>query len=44
MPKGAEKATREGVAAWQELHECLRELVEMNKERNLRRAREVRGQ
>ena len=44
VPKGAEKATREGVAAWQELHECLRELVEMNKERNLRRAREVRGQ
>jgi len=32
------------VAAWQELHECLRELAEMNKERNLRCAREARGQ
>ncbi len=44
VPKGAEEATREGVVAWQELHECLRELAEMNKERNLRRAREARGQ
>ena len=44
VPKGAEEATREGVAAWQELDECLRELAEMNKERNLRRAREARGQ
>jgi len=42
VPKGAEKTTREGVAAWQELHECLRELAEMNKERNLQRAREAR--
>jgi hypothetical protein len=44
VPKGAEEATREGVTAWQELHECLRKLAEMNKERNLRRAREARGQ
>ena len=42
VPKGAEEATRGGVAAWQELQECLRELAEMNKERNLRRAREAR--
>ena len=33
-------ATREGVAAWQQLQSCLRELAEMNKEDNLRRARE----
>jgi hypothetical protein len=44
VPKGAEEATRGGVAAWQELQECLRELAEMNKERNLQRAREARGQ
>lgn len=43
VPKGAEEATREGVAAWQKLQECLRELAEINKERNLRLAREVRG-
>jgi hypothetical protein len=41
VPKGAEEATREGVAAWQKLQACLRELAELNKERNLRRAREV---
>ena len=40
VPKEAAAATREGVAAWQELQSCLRELAEMNKERNLRRARE----
>jgi Family of unknown function (DUF6788) len=40
VPKGAEAATREGVAAWQELQACLRELAELNKERNLQRARE----
>jgi hypothetical protein len=44
VPKGAEEATREGVAAWQKLHERLRELAEMNKERNLSRAHEARGQ
>jgi hypothetical protein len=41
VPQGAQEATREGVAAWQKLHECLRELAELNKERNLRRAREA---
>jgi len=40
VPQGAEEATREGVAAWQELQRCLRELTELNKKRNLRRARE----
>lgn len=44
VPQGAEEATREGVAAWQKLQGCLRELAEMNKERNLRRAREARRQ
>jgi IS5 family transposase len=39
--KGAEEATREGVAAWQKLQECLRELAELNKDRNLQRAREA---
>jgi hypothetical protein len=41
VPQGAEASTRQGVAAWQELQERLRELAELNKERNLRRAREV---
>jgi hypothetical protein len=41
LPKGAAEATREGVAAWQEPQECLRELAELNKERNLRHAREA---
>ncbi len=40
VPQGAEEATREGVAAWQRLQACLRELAELNKERNLQRARE----
>ncbi|HYL13878.1 MAG TPA: DUF6788 family protein [Terriglobales bacterium] len=38
VPKGAEEATRQGVAAWQEMQQCLRALAELNKERNLRRA------
>ena len=41
IPQAAAEATRQGVAAWQELQERLRELAELNKERNLRRAREV---
>ena len=41
VPQAAAEATRQGVAAWQELQERLRELAELNKERNLRRAREV---
>jgi hypothetical protein len=40
VPQGAEQATREGVVAWQKLQACLRELAELNKDRNLRRARE----
>ena len=41
VPKGAEEATREGIAAWQKLQDCLRELAELNKDRNLQRAREA---
>ena len=41
VPKGAEEATRQGIAAWQKLQECLRELAEFNKDRNLQRAREA---
>jgi hypothetical protein len=41
VPKGAEEATRQGVAAWQQLQHCLRELAELNKERNLQHAREA---
>jgi hypothetical protein len=40
VPQGAEETTREGVVAWQKLQASLRELAELNKERNLRRARE----
>jgi hypothetical protein len=40
VPQGAAQATREGVAAWQKLQACLRELAELNKEQNLRCARE----
>jgi Family of unknown function (DUF6788) len=40
VPKGAEEATRQGVGAWQKLQECLRELAELNKDRNIARARE----
>ena len=41
VPKAAEEATRQGVAAWQRLQTCVRELAELNKERNLRGAREA---
>ena len=41
VPKGAEVATRQGVAAWQHLQRSLRELADLNKERTLRRAREA---
>ena len=41
VPKGAEAATREGAAAWQRLQMCLRELAALNKERNLRNARDT---
>jgi hypothetical protein len=41
VPKGAEEVTRQGVAAWQEMQQCLRALAELNKDRNLRHAREA---
>src|SRR5256884_8807051 len=41
VPKGAQQATRQGVEAWQTMQQHLRELAEVNKERNLRRAREA---
>ena len=44
VPQGAEQATREGVAAWQKLQTCLRQLAELNKERNLQQARAVETQ
>lgn len=44
VPKAAQEATRQGVAAWHEMQECLRELAELNKERNLQRAREADSQ
>jgi len=44
VPKAAAEATREGVAAWQKLQERLRELAELNKDRNLERAREAESQ
>src|SRR5436853_7120474 len=37
VPQGAEEATREGVAAWQTLQACLRQVAELNKERHLLR-------
>jgi hypothetical protein len=40
VPKAAQQATRQGVVAWQKLQQCLRELAELNKERNFRQARE----
>jgi len=39
VPKAAEQATREGVAAWQKLQQCLRKLAELNKQRNFQHAR-----
>ena len=43
VPKGAEEATRQGVAAWQQLQTQVRELAALNTERNLRRAREAQS-
>jgi hypothetical protein len=43
VPKTAEQATRQGVAARQKLQQCLRELAELNKQRNFRRAHEEEG-
>ena len=44
VPQAAEGVTRQGVAAWQHLQRCLRELADLNKERNLRRAREAESE
>jgi uncharacterized protein DUF6788 len=44
VPKKAEKATRQGIDAWQHLQQCLRQLAELNKERNLQRAHEADSQ
>ena len=39
VPKAAEEATREGVAAWQQMQQCLRELAELSKERKAAKER-----
>ena len=44
VPKAAEEATREGVAAWQQMQQCLRDLAGVDRERNLQRAREADSQ
>jgi hypothetical protein len=44
VPMVAQEATRQGVGAWQEMQQYLRELAELNKERNLRRCRESDSQ
>ena len=43
VPKAAHKRIREGVAAWQSLQDCLRELAEINKQNTLDRARQARS-
>jgi len=43
VPKAAEQAVREGVAAWQRLQQHLRKLAELNQARTLRQAREERS-
>jgi hypothetical protein len=40
VPKDAQPAVLEGVAAWKQMQECLRELADMNKQRALESARE----
>ena len=43
VPQAAHDAIREGVAAWQALQQCLRELADLNKERMLAQAKEGSG-
>lgn len=43
VPQAAQRATRQGVAAWVQLQKRLRQLAELNKEQVLQRAREVRS-
>ena len=40
VPQAAQRATRQGVAAWAKLQKRLRQLAELNKEHILQRARE----
>jgi hypothetical protein len=40
VPKAAEQDIRRGVAAWQEMQRCLRELADLNKERSLASAKD----
>ena len=42
VPQAAQRATRQGMAAWEKLQTRLRELTDLNKERILREARESR--
>jgi hypothetical protein len=41
VPQAAQRATRQGVAAWQKLQKRLRLLAELNKEHVLQQAREA---
>lgn len=43
VPRAAQLAVREGVAAWKTLQRLLRELAEMNKQHILQRARKERS-
>jgi hypothetical protein len=42
VPQAAQRATRQGVAAWEKLQTRLRQLAELNKEHILQQARESR--
>ncbi len=42
VPQAAQRATRQGVAAWEKLQKRLRLLAELNKEHILQQAREAR--
>lgn len=42
VPKGAQQTIEAGVAAWQRLQECLREVAELNKEVALAKAKAER--
>lgn len=39
VPQAAQEEVHRGIAAWQRLQECLRELAELNRERVLKNAR-----
>lgn len=43
VPKDAETGIREGIEAWRDLQQCLRELAEINKDHVLERARSERS-